>query len=103
MENTTNTETTGTKYYPNGRDAAPVILRVEKVARGLETQRRYAAGYANRRPTADEIEIGGWTQQDVWEMHTVQLREVARMEKALACVEAGTPELPAELYPEYCR
>lgn len=41
----------------------------------------------------------GMSSSDIYAMHLAAKREVERLTKVIACIDAGTPELPLNLYP----
>lgn len=75
-----------------------VTLKRESVQRARDAAQTDARDSHDRGPTRTEREMG-WTARDVWEWSKLRQGEADRLTKVLACVDAGVPELPLELYP----
>lgn len=103
MANTTSAATTsGTVYYPNGRDAAPVTLKRDAVVQYRDQAYADAVKYERGELSRTDREFG-WTAADAYRYARARRGEGDRLTKVLAAIDAGLPELPAELEPESAR
>jgi hypothetical protein len=91
------TKTGTTTYQPDG--ATGRVCTLSRAA--VERERGYAASEARRWRESD----GRYDESpaEAYEAEQHYLAEVRRLDGILACIDAGVPELPVDLYPKRAR
>jgi hypothetical protein len=86
---------TTTMKQADGRVTTLNRAKVEEFRTWYATEARRNA---DRAPSATDREMG-LDRADIRAQSVAYASEAARLTKVLACIDAGTPELPPELYP----